>query len=250
MRDFSDKVALVTGASSGLGMQISKLLAESGATVVLTGRKEEQLESLVEEISKLGGKVSYYILDITDDSQIKDVIHRVGEEVGPISILVNNAGVLSARLSMTMSLDIIDELIGTNLKGPFLVAREVARQMKECRIEGRIVNVSSMAAFNFSGSGLSLYSITKAALIRMTEVFAVEWAEYGINVNAIAPGIFYSNMTKSMLLRGSEDLQAKFPRKRIIKTNQLDSALLFLCSDSSECVTGTVIKIDDGQESR
>jgi NAD(P)-dependent dehydrogenase (short-subunit alcohol dehydrogenase family) len=148
-----------------------------------------------------------------------------------------------------MDLELIDQVIDTNLRGPFLLATELARRLMARKEPGWIVNVSSMGAFNYTGGAAALYSITKAAINRMTETLAVEWARFGINVNGIAPGAFSSEMMDGMLSRIG-DITKGFPRKRLGDPSQLDSTLLYLVSPSSEFVTGTVIKVDDGQSSR
>jgi NAD(P)-dependent dehydrogenase (short-subunit alcohol dehydrogenase family) len=149
-----------------------------------------------------------------------------------------------------MSDDLIDSVVDTNLVGPYVLSCEVAKRLMAEKKPGRIVNISSIAAFNTSpGSAAALYSITKSGVVRMTEALSVEWSKFRINVNCIAPGAFSSEMMDGMLERMG-DFSKSFPRERICDPAQMDSTLLFLVSPSSECVTGTVIKIDDGQGSR
>jgi NAD(P)-dependent dehydrogenase (short-subunit alcohol dehydrogenase family) len=145
-----------------------------------------------------------------------------------------------------MQLDLIDSVIDTNLRGPFLLSVEVARRLIARKASGRIVNISSMTAYHYAGEGAALYSITKAAVDRMTEALAVEWARFNINVNSIAPGAFGSEMMAGMLERMG-DITTRFPRRRLGDPAQLDSTLLFLVAPSSEFVTGSVVKADDGQ---
>jgi NAD(P)-dependent dehydrogenase (short-subunit alcohol dehydrogenase family) len=140
-------------------------------------------------------------------------------------------------------------VLDTNLRGPYILSCEVARRLIDAGRPGRIVNISSMAAYHYDGMGAALYSVTKAGVVRMTEALAVEWARHGINVNGIAPGAFRSEMMDGMLERVG-DITKGFPRKRIGEPEQLDSTLIFLCSPASEVVTGTVVKVDDGQGSR
>jgi NAD(P)-dependent dehydrogenase (short-subunit alcohol dehydrogenase family) len=148
-----------------------------------------------------------------------------------------------------MSIELIDDVLGTNLRGPFVLSCEVARRLIAAELPGRMVNISSVGAFHYGGNGAALYSITKAGINRMTEALAVEWARFGINVNAIAPGAFSSEMMDGMLQRVG-DITQHFPRKRLGDPAQLDSTLLYLVAPSSEFVTGTVIKVDDGQGPR
>lgn len=243
------QVALVTGASSGLGRRFAVTLAVHGAHVAVTARRVDRLEELVGEIESSGGTARAVGLDVTDAAQIVDAVARVSDELGPISILVNNAGIPDANYATKLPLELVDQVLATNVRAPFLLSREVASRMIKEKRPGRIVNISSMGAFTYHGQGAALYSMTKAAVNRMTETLAVEWAAFGINVNAIAPGAFRSEMMDGMLERVG-DISARFPRKRLGEPEQLDSTLLYLVSPESEYVTGTVIKVDDGQSSR
>jgi NAD(P)-dependent dehydrogenase (short-subunit alcohol dehydrogenase family) len=144
-----------------------------------------------------------------------------------------------------MPVELVDRVLDTNLRGPYLLSCEVARRLIAAERPGRIVNISSTGAFQYAGGGSALYSITKAAINRMTEVLAVEWVRYGINVNAIAPGAFTSEMMDGMMERVG-DLSASLPRGRMGDPAQLDSTLLYLVGPTSEMVTGTVVRVDDG----
>ena len=188
-------------------------------------------------------------LDVTDADALAAAVARIDETVGTISILVNNAGIPDAQYAAKMSVELIDRVIDTNLRGPFILSCEVARRLIAAKAPGRIVNISSMGAYQYSGGGAALYSITKAAIDRMTETLAVEWARFNINVNSIAPGAFSSEMMDGMIERMG-DITMHFPRKRLGDPSQLDSTLLFLVSPTSEFITGTVIKADDGQTPR
>jgi NAD(P)-dependent dehydrogenase (short-subunit alcohol dehydrogenase family) len=248
--DLSGQVALVTGASSGLGWRFAEVLARAGAAVALAARRTERLEELAQRIRPAGGTCAPFRLDMSDMKEAVGVVDRVERELGRVTILVNNAGRPDAQYATKMSQELIDDVFDINLRGPFVLSCEVARRLIEAKLPGRMVNISSMGAFNYSAGGAaSLYSITKAGVVRMTEVLAVEWARYGINVNCIAPGAFSSEMMDGMLERMG-DFTRTFPRRRLGDPAQLDSTLLYLCSPSSECVTGTVIKVDDGQGPR
>jgi NAD(P)-dependent dehydrogenase (short-subunit alcohol dehydrogenase family) len=244
--DLSGRMALVTGAGSGLGARFARVLAAAGATVAVAGRRTENLARLASLIAAEGGRALPVALDVTEADSISQVIERLDREHGPVDILVNNAGVPDARRATKMSTDLVDRLLATNLRGPFLLSCRVAERLIAARRPGRIVNISSMGAFHYEGEGAALYSITKAAIARMTEVLAVEWAGFNINVNAIAPGAFHSEMMAGALQRLG-DFSGTLPRKRICDPSLLDSSLLYLCSPASEAVTGTVLKVDDGQ---
>ena len=242
--DLTGQVALVTGATSGLGWRFAQVLAASGASVVATGRRQARLDELVAAIVADGGQAVGVPIDMTDADSI------VAEAAfGAVTILVNNAGIPDAQRAHKMSLELIDKVIDTNLRGPYILSCEVGKRLITAKLPGRMVNVSSIAATNYGGEGAALYSITKAAIARMSEALGVEWARFGINVNAIAPGAFESEMMDGMLERMG-DISGHFPRKRIGRPDQLDSTLLFLCSPASDAVTGTIIKVDDGQSSR
>ncbi|MEM1232046.1 MAG: SDR family NAD(P)-dependent oxidoreductase [Pseudomonadota bacterium] len=250
--DFSGSTALVTGASSGLGVRFARVLAACGAQVALCGRRAERLETLAEEIRGAGGTAAAVAADQTDLDAIPDLVERATAALGPVDLLVNNAGVPDGTYAVRLSRQKADQVLATNLAAPFALASAVAQPLIEAGRGGRIVNVASMLAFDYGPtSAAALYATTKAAVVRMTEVLALEWARYGINVNGIAPGLFESEMTDGMLERlGDVDPAAHFPRRRIGKAEDLDSALLFLMSPSSHFVTGTVIRVDDGQGRR
>ena len=247
--DLSGHVALVTGASSGLGWRFAQTLAASGAKVAATARRLDKLEQLAAEINAAGGECLPIALDVTDAESIEQCVRHANEALGLVDILVNNAGMPDAQRAHKMSLELTDAVLDTNLRGPWLLANEVARGLLAAKQPGRIVNIASMGAFSYNGNGAALYSITKAAIHRMTEVLAVEWSRFNINVNCIAPGAFASEMMDGMLTRIG-DITKHFPRRRLGDPAQLDSTLLYLVSPASEAVTGTTIKVDDGQGSR
>jgi NAD(P)-dependent dehydrogenase (short-subunit alcohol dehydrogenase family) len=248
--DLTGQVALVTGTTSGLGRRFAQVLAKCGASVALTGRRVEKLNALADEIRSDGGICEPIAIDMRERESIKSAVAKTEEKLGTITILVNNAGIPDAQRAIRMSDELIDNVFDTNLVGPYILSCEVARRLIEKKLPGRMVNISSIAAFNTNpGSAAALYSITKAGIVRMTEALAVEWARFNINVNCIAPGAFSSEMMDGMLERIG-DISKGFPRQRICDPAQMDSTLLFFVAPSSECVTGTVVKVDDGQGSR
>ena len=248
--DLSSQVAFVTGTTSGLGKRFAKVLAACGAKVVATGRRVDRLEALAEEIRADGGICEPIAIDMTSRDSIRAALVDAEARLGTIQILINNAGIPDAERAIKMSDELTDAVFDTNLIGPWVLSCEVARRLIEQKMPGRIVNIASVAAFNISGAiATTLYSTTKSAVVRMTESHAVEWARNHINVNCIAPGAFSSEMMDGMLTRVG-DISQGFPRRRICDPAQMDSTLLFLVSPASECVTGTVIKIDDGQGPR
>tara|TARA_A100000164_G_scaffold222672_1_gene197522 strand:- start:70 stop:843 length:774 start_codon:yes stop_codon:yes gene_type:complete len=247
--DLTGRVALVTGTTSGLGKRFAEVIAASGAKVVVTGRRIDRLESLAKEIQDKGGVAEPIQLDMQSNDSIMNCVEKAESSLGTIDILVNNAGIPDAQRAHKMSLDLIDSVFDTNLRGPYVLSCEIARRLIAAEKPGRMVNISSVGGFSYGGNGAALYSITKSAIVRMTECLAVEWARYNINVNAIAPGAFASEMMDGMLERMG-DIAQHFPRKRICDPAQMDSTLLYFLSPASEAVTGTYIKIDDGQGGR
>ena len=247
--DLSGQVALVTGASSGLGLRFAKVLAASGAKVALAARRLDRLEALAEEIRSAGGEAVAVPMDATDADRLVAAVGQAEAALGLVTILVNNAGVPDAQRAHKMPLELIDRVLDINVRAPFVLSCEVARRLIAAEQPGRIVNIASEAAFSYGGNGAALYSVSKAAVVRITETLAVEWSRFNINVNAIAPGAFASEMMDGMLARMG-DISQRFPRKRIGDPAQLDSTLLYLVSPASDAVTGAVIRVDDGQGAR
>lgn len=248
-QDLSGQVALVTGTTSGLGKRFAQVLAACGAKVAVTGRRVERLEELAAELRSTGATVEPIALDMRDNDSILACVEQAEQALGTITILVNNAGIPDAQRAHKMSNELIDDVFDTNLRGPYVLSCEIARRLIAAELPGRMVNISSVGAFNYSGQGAALYSITKAGIIRMTEALAVEWARFNINVNAIAPGAFSSEMMDGMVERMG-DISKAFPRKRICDPAEMDSTLLYFVSPASSAVTGTYVKIDDGQGTR
>ena len=243
--DLSGQTAFITGTTSGLGYRFAQVLAACGANVAIAGRRVERLEALAEELRSTGATVLPVPLDVTDTDALFASVDQVEKELGPVQILVNNAGKPDARLALNMDPAFVDEMVATNLTSLFHLASEVTRRLREAELPGRIVNIASGAAFS-SGVGSSWYAITKSAVVRMTEMLALEFARYDVNVNCIAPGAFESEMMDGMLERMG-DITAGFPRKRLGKASQLDGTLLYLVSPSSDFVTGATIRVHDAQ---
>jgi NAD(P)-dependent dehydrogenase (short-subunit alcohol dehydrogenase family) len=232
-----------------LGWRFAQVLAACGAAVAATGRRADRLDALAAEIARDGGTCLPLQLDVTDAAQLTTAVDTIEKALGTISILVNNAAIPDAQYATRMPVELVDRVIATNLRAPFLLSSEIARRLIARREPGRIVNVTSMGAHHYRGEAGSLYSTTKAAMERMTETLAVEWARFHINVNAVAPGAFDTEMLRDMIERHGE-VSSGFPRQRLGHPAQLDSTLLYLVSPASEFVTGTIVKVDDGQNPR
>ena len=247
--DLTGRVALVTGASSGLGERFARVLAARGAAVALCARRVDRLEALAEEINAAGGKAVAIAMDASDSDALIAAVDAAENALGTVDILVNNAGIPDAQRAHKMPLELIDRVLNVNLRAPWVLSCEVARRLIAAKKPGRIVNISSTAHYRYDGGGAALYAVTKTAVARMTETLSVEWSYANINVNAIAPGMFVSEMTDGMFARIG-DQKDNVARGRIPVPAQLDSTLLYLVGPASECVTGAVIKVDDGQSAR
>lgn len=249
--NLKEKIALVTGASSGLGAQFARVLAANGALVVLTARRVERLKELRAEIESRGGAADVVPLDVTDLASIEAAVAKIESENGPIDILVNNSGVSTVgRLTEVSAVD-YDYMFNTNVKGAFFVAQAVARRMigrakQQQDFRGRIVNIASVAAFKVL-SQIGVYCMTKAAVVHMTRAQASEWGRYGINVNAICPGYIRTEINQDHWdTEQGQKLLAMLPRKRLGTPADLDSLLLMLVAEESQFINGAIITADDG----
>ena len=245
--DLSGKVALVTGASSGLGRQAAIALAGAGAKVAVTARRLDRLEALSAEIVASGGQAGPFALDVRDPASVEQVARDAAAALGPIDILVNNAGISVAKRPEDFTLDDYDFVHETNVKGPFLLAQAVGREMIKRGLGGKIINISSMMALRVTAK-LTLYGMSKAAIAQMTKQMALEWARHDIQVNAICPGYIETEMNaKHWLTEAGKGMVAAMPRRRIGKPDVMDGLLLLLASGKSDYMTGALIPIDDGQ---
>jgi NAD(P)-dependent dehydrogenase (short-subunit alcohol dehydrogenase family) len=252
--DLSGRVALVTGASSGLGAQFAKTLAKAGAGVVLAARRVERLKTLRAEIEADGGDAHFVTLDVTDPVSIAAAVARAETEMGAIDILVNNSGVSTTQKLVDVTPDDFDYVMGTNTRGAFFVAQEVAKRMiarskgtaPGTFTGGRIVNIASMAGLRVLGQ-IGVYAMSKAAVVHMTKAMALEWGRFGINVNALCPGYIDTEINHHhWQTEAGQKLISMLPRKRIGKPADLDAALMMLCANESHFVNGAVLAADDG----
>jgi NAD(P)-dependent dehydrogenase (short-subunit alcohol dehydrogenase family) len=252
--DLSGRVALVTGASSGLGEQFARTLAKAGAAVVLAGRRTERLKTLRAEIEGQGGDAHVVELDVTDTESIASAVAHAETEVGTLDILINNSGVSTTQKLLDVGPEDFDFVFDTNVRGAFFVAQEVGRRMVArargaapgTYTGGRIVNIASMAGLRVI-SQIGVYAMSKAAVIHMTRAMALEWGKYGVNVNAICPGYIDTEINHHHWeTDGGQKLVNMLPRKRLGKPADLDTSLLMLCANESHFVNGAVIQADDG----
>jgi NAD(P)-dependent dehydrogenase (short-subunit alcohol dehydrogenase family) len=249
--NLNGKVALVTGASSGLGARFAKILAEAGAQVVLAARRVERLKELRAEIESSGGAAHLVALDVTDYASIKSAIAHAETEAGPIDILINNSGVSSTQRLVDVTPEDYRQVMDTNLQGAFFVAQEAAKRMI-LRAKGdpnrqhRIINIASVAGLRVL-SQIGVYCMSKAGVVQMTKAMALEWGRHGINVNAICPGYIETEINREYFQsEGGQKLIDMLPRKRIGHPEDLDGLLLLLSADESRFINGAIITADDG----
>jgi NAD(P)-dependent dehydrogenase (short-subunit alcohol dehydrogenase family) len=245
--DLKGRTAFVTGATSGLGKHFAHVLAEAGAKVAIAGRRADRLAEVKKEIEAKGGTCATVVLDVTDAARIAPAFDEVEKALGPIDILVNNAGMNVRGFVTDLAVEDFDTIMGTNLRGPFLMAQEAGRRMIARKTGGRIINTGSIGTFR-ALPGIAAYCISKAAIGMMTQCLAQEWARYDINVNAICPGYIETELNSGWLR--SESGQARiqtFPKKRLQKETDLDGVLLLLASSASSAITGALLPVDDGQ---
>lgn len=245
-RRLDGKVALVTGASSGLGAHFARTLAKAGASVGVAARRVERLDDLVAEIRAAGGTAFAAALDVTDTSRIPKAVAEVEEALGAVDILVNNSGVTAPSAIQRISEDDYDFVLNTNLKGAFFMAQAVGQRMIERKSGGRIINISSTLANRVVGQ-LSIYCMSKIALDQMTRAMALEWAKHDININSICPGYIETEMNADYWKTdaGQAFLQ-RFSRPRVGEPKDLDGALLLLAGDEGQFMNGSIIQVDDG----
>jgi NAD(P)-dependent dehydrogenase (short-subunit alcohol dehydrogenase family) len=252
--DLAGRVALVTGASSGLGSQFARTLAKAGAGVVLAARRVDKLMSLRAEIESEGGDAHVVELDVTDHDSIKSAVAHAETEMGTIDILINNSGVSTTQKLVDVSPKDYDFIMDTNTRGAFFVAQEVGKRMiarsrgtaPGTFTGGRIVNVASMAGLRVL-SQIGVYCMSKAAVIHMTRAMALEWGRFGINVNAICPGYIDTEINHHhWKTEAGQKLVQMLPRKRVGQPQDLDATLMMLCANESHFINGAVIQADDG----
>ncbi|HEV2613041.1 MAG TPA: SDR family oxidoreductase [Noviherbaspirillum sp.] len=253
--NFDGKVALVTGASSGLGARFAKVLAEAGAQVVLASRRVERLKELRAEIESAGGAAHVVTLDVTDYASIKAAIAHAETEAGPIDILVNNSGVSTTQRLVDVTPEDYAFVMDTNQRGAFFVAQETAKRMiarakGDPKKQHRIINIASVAGLRVLPQ-IGIYCMSKAAVVHMTKSMAVEWGRYGINVNAICPGYIRTEINNEHFnSEQGQTLINMLPRKRIGTPEDLDGLLLLLAAEESRFINGAIVTADDGMSAQ
>ena len=245
--DLKGRTAFVTGASSGLGRHFANVLAGAGAAVAVSARRVDRLQEVVTGIEQRGGSSAAVALDVTDEARIAPALDEAEAVLGPIDILVNNAGMNVPGPSLDLTVADFDKIISTDLRGPFLLAREMGRRMIARKQSGRIINIASIGSFRVL-PGMTSYCMAKAGIAMMTQCLAREWARYDITVNAICPGYIETELNDAWFNseKGKEQIRS-FTRRRLQQPEDLDGLLLLLATDASRAITGSVLTADDAQ---
>ena len=244
--DVSRETILITGASQGLGRQFARVLAAHGAAIVLAARQTAKLKALEDEIRARGGRAAAVALDVTDTASIGAAVDAAEAALGPVTVLINNAGIAIEKLATDQTESDWDAVIGANLKGAYFLATEVARRMIARRQEGNIVNIASVLGLGVIKS-VSPYTISKAGLIQATRAMALELAANRIRVNALAPGYIDTEMNHEFWSTpAGERLTKRIAQRRVGAESDLDGAIMLLASSASRYMTGSVVTVDGG----
>ncbi|MGS2761039.1 gluconate 5-dehydrogenase [Sinomicrobium sp. M5D2P9] len=242
-----DKRAMITGGTHGLGMAMAEGLGEAGAELLITSTTPSKLENALEHYTSKGYKASGYIFDVTDEKAAAENVEKIEKEVGPIDILINNAGIIKRELALDMAVEDFRRVIDVDLVGPFIMSRLVARGMVE-RKAGKIINICSMMS-ELGRNNVSAYAAAKGGLKMLTRNLATEWAKYNIQVNGIGPGYFATSQTEPIRVDGNpfnEFIINRTPTGRWGDPEDLAGTVVFLASKASNFVNGQIVYVDGG----
>lgn len=244
--DLGGQHVLVTGASSGLGRHFAGTLGAAGAKLSLAARREGALAQTVESVRAAGGAAEAVVMDVTDQASIERGLDAAEAAFGPVTVLVNNAGVTVTRAALDLDEAAWDQVVDTNLKGVWFAAQSVARRMVRHGQGGNIVNIASILGLRVAG-GVAPYAVSKAGVVQLTKALALEWARHRIRVNALAPGYIETELNSDFFRsEAGQALMKRVPQRRLGEARELDGPLLLLASPASTYMTGSVVAVDGG----
>ena len=245
-----NKTALVTGGGTGIGREIALGLAQAGATVAITGRRRDVLEKTAAEIEALGGRAIPVEMDVTSEATVQKAMTKIVDAVGIVDILVNNAGAECPKTLEAATEEDWDWTLDVNLVGPWRLSKICLEQWKSTNHCGNIINIASITG-TAPQKGMAPYSVSKAAMLHMTHVMALEWGKYNVRVNAIAPGYFETDITTAFLNSpGGEAMRKRIPMYRVGNLEEIVGAAIFLAADTSSYMTGSTVTVDGGHVHR
>ena len=242
--DLKDQVAIVTGASQGLGQSMAVAIGASGAKVACLARNAEKLAATVKLIEEAGGSAEAFPIDVNSGDAVEELVNKINDDWGRLDILVNNAGITRDTLMPTMSDEQFDDVINTNLRGCFLFTRAASKIMMRAKY-GRIINIASVSGL-IGNAGQTNYSASKAGMIGMTRSLSKELAKRKVTVNAVAPGFIESDMTKALGETVMKEVAKQIPIKRVGTAEEVAASVLFLASPAASYITGHVLTVDGG----
>jgi NAD(P)-dependent dehydrogenase (short-subunit alcohol dehydrogenase family) len=241
----TNRIAVVTGASRGLGKFFAETLAREGAHVILTARSSN-LQDIAESIQRSGGLSHHVELDVTQHDSVLSAFERITSQWGCPSVVVNNAGVTEMAETLDQEPSSFDRILATNLRGPWIVAREAAKHMVANKVSGSIVNIASIIALRQAGR-VTAYAVTKSAVVHLTKQLALEWARYGIRVNALAPGYVETDLNREFFASAKgQEMIRRIPMRRLTRMEDLTEPLMLLAGDGGRFITGIVLPVDGG----
>jgi len=241
-----DRIALVTGASRGLGRFFAEALAREGAQVILAARSVNMLQEVAAGIERAGGISHCVEMDVASGDSVSRAFDKIVAQSGCPGIIVNNAGITEMADTLEHDPHSFDRILHTNLRGPWMVAREAAKHMVAAKVHGAIVNIASIIAMRQAGK-VTAYAVTKAALVQLTKQLALEWARYGIRVNALAPGYVETDLNRECFASAKgQEMIRRIPMRRLTRMEDLTEPLMLLAGDGGRFVTGIVLPVDGG----